>query len=90
MKKKINIIERVEGKHKINKTQDLTSEFVESKLNKQNATADHIIPISDGGNNCQVNLVVCCKDCNNERGNMDFQTYLAIKKKNSKGKKLFI
>ena len=50
---------------------------------------DHIIPISDGGNNCQVNLVVCCKDCNNERGNMDFKTYISIKKKNLKGK-LFI
>ena len=64
--------------------------YCDSKLNHENATADHIIPISDGGNNCQVNLVVCCKDCNNERGNMDFQTYMSIKKKNSKGKKLFI
>jgi hypothetical protein len=60
-----------------------------TKLDKENATADHIIPISDGGNNCQVNLVVCCKDCNNERGNMDFNTYVSIKKKNIKGK-LFI
>lgn len=61
-----------------------------TKLDKENATADHIIPISEGGNNCQVNLVVCCKDCNNERGNMDFKTYISIKKKNIKYKKFFI
>jgi len=63
--------------------------YCDTELDKENATADHIIPISDGGNNCQVNLVVCCKDCNNERGNMDFKTYISIKKKNLKGK-LFI
>ena len=55
--------------------------YCDTKLNKDNATADHIIPISEGGNNCQVNLVVCCKDCNNERGNMDFQTYMSIKRR---------
>ncbi len=55
--------------------------YCDKKLNKVNATADHIIPISEGGNNCQVNLVVCCKDCNNERGNMDFHTYMSIKRK---------
>ena len=64
--------------------------YCDRKLDKENATADHIIPISEGGNNCQVNLVVCCKDCNNERGNMDFKTYLSIKKKRLKVKKFFI
>lgn len=51
------------------------------KLNVENATADHIIPISSGGNNCKVNLVVCCVDCNNERGSMSFKNYLSIKNK---------
>lgn len=60
-----------------------------TKLNQENATADHIIPISEGGNNCQVNLVVCCKGCNNERGNMDFKTYMAIKRR-YKTKQIFI
>lgn len=64
--------------------------YCDVELDKENATADHIIPISDGGNNCQVNLVVCCKDCNNERGNMDFKSYIYIKKKNLKGKIIFI
>ena len=64
--------------------------YCDTKLDKENATADHIIPISEGGNNTQVNLVVCCKDCNNERGNIDFKTYLSIKKKGIKFKKFFI
>lgn len=65
--------------------------YCESKLTKGNATADHIIPISDGGNNTQVNLIVCCKDCNNERGNMEFNEYLQMKNpKYLKIKRLFI
>lgn len=53
--------------------------YCDKNLTVDNATADHIIPISNGGNNCQVNLVVCCKDCNNERGNLEFKHYLSIK-----------
>lgn len=55
--------------------------YCDIELDKENATADHIIPISKGGNNTQVNLVVCCKDCNNERGNLDFDEYLTLKNK---------
>ena len=62
--------------------------YCDTQLDKENATADHIIPISDGGNNCQVNLVVCCKDCNTERGDLDFKYYLS--KKNIKKMKHFI
>ena len=50
-----------------------------SKLTDDNATADHIIPISLGGNNTQVNLMVCCHNCNSERGNLPFLTYLRSK-----------
>ncbi len=65
--------------------------YCNTKLNEENATADHIIPISDGGNNCQINLVVCCKDCNNERGNIDFKTFIVMKRKNLNGiKRIFI
>ena len=53
--------------------------YCERSLTEENATADHIIPISEGGNNCQVNLIVCCKECNNERGNLDFNSYLTLK-----------
>ena len=54
--------------------------YCETQLNNDNATADHIIPISQGGNNSQVNLVVCCKYCNNERGSMNFKEYLKLKR----------
>lgn len=58
--------------------------YCDVELDKENATADHIIPISDGGNNCQVNLVVCCKDCNNQRGNLDFKEFMRLKKRDYK------
>lgn len=65
--------------------------YCDSKLNRINATTDHIVPISDNGNNCQVNLIVCCKDCNNERGNIPFMEYLKIKNpKYKKCKYIFI
>lgn len=60
--------------------------YCEKELTHSNATSDHIIPISNKGNNCQVNIVVCCIDCNNERGNLKFETYLKLK--NIKYKKI--
>ncbi len=53
--------------------------YCRRKLHPDSATTDHIVPISEGGNNTQVNLVVVCFDCNNERGNMKFIDYLRKK-----------
>jgi CRISPR/Cas system Type II protein with McrA/HNH and RuvC-like nuclease domain len=85
-----NVRRRTSGfaKEFIEQNKNATCIYCDNKLTLDNATADHIIPISDGGNNCQVNLVVCCKDCNNERGNLDFRYYMS--KKNSKKLKYFI
>ncbi len=85
-----NVKRRTAGfaKEFIEQNQDARCLYCDSKLTLDNATADHIVPISEGGNNCQVNLVVCCKDCNNERGNLDFRYYMSIK--NSKKLKYFI
>jgi hypothetical protein len=47
-----------------------------NRMNPENATSDHIVPISKKGNNCQVNLVICCRKCNTDRGNLDFATYI--------------
>ena len=79
-----NVRRRTSGfaKEFIEQNKNATCIYCDSKLTFDNATADHIIPVSEGGNNCQVNLIVCCKDCNNERGNLDFRYYMS--KKNSK------
>ncbi len=34
------------------------------KVDENNATLDHVIPISKGGNNSKENLVACCFECN--------------------------
>lgn len=85
-----NVKRRTAGfaKEFIEQNGDARCLYCDEKLTFENATADHIVPISEGGNNCQVNLVVCCKDCNNERGNLDFRYYMSIK--NSKKIKYFI
>ena len=56
--------------------------YCEKELTMENATTDHIVPIADGGNNCQVNLMVCCQPCISERGTIPFNEYL--KNKNPK------
>ena len=48
-------------------------------LNDSNVTTDHIVPISKFGNNCRVNLVVCCDKCNLDRGATSFYKYLKSK-----------
>jgi 5-methylcytosine-specific restriction endonuclease McrA len=53
--------------------------YCNCKLTPTNATTDHIIPISKGGNNTQVNFLVSCLKCNSERGDMDFYRYLRMK-----------
>lgn len=61
--------------------------YCESILTNTNATTDHIVPITDGGSNAQVNLMVCCKDCNGERGDISFNSYLKMKNPKYKGVK---
>lgn len=76
-----NIKRRTSGfaKNFVKKNRGCKCLYCDEELNYENATADHIIPVSYGGNNAQVNLVVVCSDCNNERGNMPFRDYLKIK-----------
>lgn len=81
-----NVKRRTSGYAKdfIDKHRDATCLYCGTKLSYENATADHIIPISNGGNNTQVNLIVCCNDCNAERGNTEFRKYLSTKNKKYK------
>ena len=65
--------------------------YCRTKLTEANATTDHIIPISKRGNNSKMNLIVCCFDCNNQRGNLEFYEFLRSKNsKLAKIKHLFV
>jgi len=62
--------------------------YCECELNNENATSDHIIPISLGGNNAQINLIIVCSNCNNIRGDCEFYKYLRLKNPKYKDKKI--
>lgn len=78
-----NVKRRTKGyaKEFIQKCRDAKCIYCEKKLTQENATTDHIIPISRGGNNTQINFIVTCTDCNGERGDLEFYEYLKIKNK---------
>lgn len=38
-------------------------------------TLDHLTPYSQGGCNCEANLVTCCNKCNSSRGNRDLAEF---------------
>jgi len=44
-------------------------QYCEKKINKFDATLDHIIPKSRGGRNNWNNIVFCCKKCNDKKRN---------------------
>ena len=44
---------------------------------KRSATVDHIIPKSRGGTSSPINTVMCCRKCNNEKGNFTGVEYRA-------------
>jgi len=76
-----NVKRRTSGyaKNFLDRNRDAKCLYCDDELNYDNATADHIVPISNGGNNTQVNLIVCCQPCNSERGNIDFRDFLSQK-----------
>ena len=45
-------------------------------LTRSNLTRDHVTPIASGGTNHQDNLVPCCRECNNEKGDMSLLEFL--------------
>jgi 5-methylcytosine-specific restriction endonuclease McrA len=83
-----NVKRRTSGfaKEFLQSNQDAKCIYCSTSLTNENATTDHIIPIANGGNNAQVNLVVVCFDCNNERGSLDFYDYMKIKNPNNPNK----
>lgn len=61
-----------------------TCYYCHRNLNRFTRTIDHLIPISRGGPNRIYNRVYCCKECNNEKGDMtvkEYNIYLSLKTK---------
>lgn len=57
--------------------EDIWCPICHTRLWSNNASLDHIIPISVGGNNSRFNLILMCKDCNNRRSNEEFYRFIA-------------
>lgn len=53
--------------------------YCEIDLNSENRSLDHVVPRSQGGVNALFNLVLACKDCNNLRGDMDYDEFVAMR-----------
>lgn len=49
-----------------------------SDLDDETRSLDHVVPRSKGGPNALVNLVLACKRCNSERGDMDYEEFVLI------------
>lgn len=43
------------------------------------ATVDHILPVSEGGQDEEDNYILSCSECNNQRACMDVMTFFMIK-----------
>ena len=73
-----NVKRRTNGYAKsfLTKRKDIYCPYCGDVLNYKNITADHIVPISKGGSNAKINLMVCCKKCNEDRGDEEFYRYL--------------
>ena len=49
--------------------------YTRQEMDRADASAEHIIPLSSGGNNSVWNICVACAELNNNRGNMNFWKY---------------
>lgn len=75
------------AKEFVNANKNACCIYCETKLTEENATTDHIVPIAAKGNNCKVNLIVCCQPCNSDKGTMSFKKYLKLKNEKYKRSK---
>lgn len=52
------------------------------ELKSRNSTFDHVVPTSRGGLSTFDNLRLCCNPCNNDKGDLLLDEFLALKKAN--------
>lgn len=75
---------RMKGRVKFNKFRELAARdgdqchYCEILLDDENRTIDHVVPASENGGNGSDNLVLACEPCNNARGNMPYEAYVAL------------
>ena len=53
-------------------------QYCHLKFAKEEMTVDHMFPIDFGGPTISNNLLPACKECNNKKGNMTYQQYIAF------------
>lgn len=56
--------------------------YCKRRLNRFTRTIDHLVPLARGGLNRIYNRVYCCKECNNDKGDMtlkEYRLYLKLK-----------
>lgn len=44
-------------------------------LDEKKKTIDHILPIRTGGKGYSNNIVICCRNCNTKKGDLDINTF---------------
>lgn len=45
---------------------------------RENATIDHIVPLSQGGNDQSHNRVLCCRRCNQAKGDFSLEQWISM------------
>ena len=55
-----------------------------NKFLREEFTMDHVVPLSRGGTSTKGNIVVCCKECNNQKKSLTPVEILLNEKFNSK------
>lgn len=75
-----NYLEYLTLKSRIVKTRPHVCYYCNRPLVKREITLDHLIPLSKNGKSVESNLVICCPNCNHEKGDMTEKEYLKYKR----------
>lgn len=56
---------------------EVTCIYCLKRLNDQNWTLEHLLPLSRGGAHTIMNLDIACKTCNHEKGSQTYEEYIS-------------
>lgn len=82
--KKIRGMKKIKSKHRRRIKRSLFKQnsfcvYCYKELTIKSSTFEHIIPVSENGENNQSNLFLACYKCNQERKTIDFQEFKWVK-----------